>query len=150
MNAFTGRAMRPAADVTALIARIAVGVVFIAHGWQKVGMGLSGTAGMMEGMGVPAPQAAALFAIAVELGGGALLIAGLLQPVAGVLLALQMAGAVLFVHASAGLTGEGGYEFPLVLGAAALALGFSGGRFALDRLLPWGRERSPEAVPAAS
>ena len=150
MNVLTGRAAGPAADATALIARLAVGIVFIAHGWQKVSeMGLGGTAGMMEGMGIPAPQAAALFAIAVELGGGALLLVGLLQPVVGVLLALHMGGAILFVHAANGLIGEGGYELPLVLAVSALALGFNGGRFALDRLLPWGRERKPQEAVAA-
>lgn len=150
MNVLTGRASGPAADATALIARIAVGIVFIAHGWQKVSeMGMGGTAGMMESMGIPAPQAAALFAIVVELGGGVLLLVGLLQPVAGVLLALQMGGAILFVHAGNGLIGEGGYELPLALGLSALALGFNGGRFALDRLLPWGRERRPQEAAAA-
>ncbi|MFW5419321.1 DoxX family protein [Nocardiopsis sp. CNT-189] len=140
MTESTRRALGPAADATALIARAVIGVVFIAHGWQKASqMGLAGTTEMMAGMGIPLPSAAAAFAIAAEIGGGLLLLLGLLLPLAGLVLAGQMAGAVFFAHAQGPLIGEGGMELPLVLGAAALALGFGGGRIALDRLLPWGR-----------
>jgi putative oxidoreductase len=44
-------------------------------------------------MGVPAPQAAALFAAVLELGGGTLLLVGLLTPVAAALVVLDMMGA---------------------------------------------------------
>ncbi|MBY8852969.1 DoxX family protein [Saccharothrix sp. MB29] len=64
-------------DVAALIGRIGVGVVFIAHGWQKVAeWGLDGTATAFAGMGVPLPTLSAWFAAIVELGGGALLLLG--------------------------------------------------------------------------
>ncbi|GAA1078920.1 DoxX family protein [Nocardiopsis composta] len=150
MTETTRRALGPAADATALIARAAIGIVFIAHGWQKVSeMGLSGTAEMMAGMGIPLPQAAAAFAIAAEIGGGALLLLGLVLPLAGLVLAVQMAGAIFFAHAQGPLIGEGGMELPLVLGVAALALGFGGGRFALDRLLPWGRPATGERARSA-
>ncbi|ONI83731.1 hypothetical protein ALI22I_35330 [Saccharothrix sp. ALI-22-I] len=60
-------------DVAALIGRIGVGVVFIAHGWQKVTeWGLDGTATAFAGMGVPLPTLSAWFATIVELAGGAL------------------------------------------------------------------------------
>ncbi|GAA1346823.1 DoxX family protein [Catellatospora bangladeshensis] len=131
-------------DVAALIGRIGVGVVFLAHGWQKVTeWGLDGTARAFEGMGVPLPTASAWFAAIVELVGGALLIAGAALPVVGVLLALDMLGALIIVHLPNGLLGQGGYELVLVLGVAAIALGFNGGSLTVDRLI---RRRRPAAV----
>ena len=123
-------------DVAALIGRIAVGIVFVAHGWQKwTEYGLAGTAGSFEKMGVPLPSVSAAFAATVELAGGLALIAGLALPIAGVLLAVNMAGAFVLVHASGPLIGQGGSELVIVLGAAALALGFNSGAYALDRVL---------------
>ncbi|MBP2339132.1 DoxX family protein [Saccharothrix coeruleofusca] len=123
-------------DVTALVGRIGIGVVFIAHGWQKVAeWGLDGTAQAFQGMGVPMPTLSAWFAAIVELVGGAMLVAGAALPVVGVLLALNMAGALVLVHLPNGLTGQGGYELVLALGVAALALGFNGGDLSVDRLV---------------
>ncbi|GAA3461327.1 DoxX family protein [Saccharothrix longispora] len=133
-------------DVAALIGRIGVGVVFIAHGWQKVAeWGLDGTATAFAGMGVPLPTLSAWFAAVVELGGGALLLLGVVTPVVGVLLAVDMLGALVIVHLSNGLLGQGGYELVLVLGVAALALGFNAGSLALDRVV---KDRRHAAVAA--
>ncbi|MEV0678271.1 DoxX family protein [Actinosynnema sp. NPDC050436] len=128
-------------DVAALIGRIGVGVVFIAHGWQKLTeWGLDGTAQAFQGMGVPLPTVSAWFSALVELGGGALLVAGAALPVVGVLLAIDMAGALLIVHLPNGLLGQGGYELVLALGVAALALGFNGGSLTVDRLVRRSRQ----------
>lgn len=122
-------------DVAALIGRLGVGVVFIAHGWQKVTeWGLDGTAAAFAGMGVPLPTPSAWFAAIVELGGGALLVLGVAMPVVGVLLAVNMVGALLIVHLPNGLLGQGGYELVLVLAVAALAIGFNGGSLTVTRL----------------
>ncbi|GLU49422.1 DoxX family protein [Nocardiopsis ansamitocini] len=139
-----------AADITALVARVAVGLVFIAHGLQKLGGGVGGTAEMFAAMGIPLPQVAAVVAIVIEVGAGAALLIGLGLPVAGILLAAQMLGAFVFVHTSDPLLG--GYELVLVLGAAALASGFNGGTLAVDRFLPWGRSavRATEPVSRSS
>jgi putative oxidoreductase len=123
-------------DIAALIGRIGIGIVFVAHGWQKwAEFGLAGTTGAFEKMGVPLPSVSAAFAATVELVGGAALIAGIGLPIVGVLLAFNMAGAFFLVHASGPLIGQGGSELVIVLGAAALALGFNGGAYALDRVL---------------
>ncbi|KXK60361.1 hypothetical protein AWW66_19240 [Micromonospora rosaria] len=134
----------PIRDIAMLLARIGVGVVFVAHGWQKlITNGVDGTAGFFEQVGVPLPTLAAWFATAVELLGGAALILGLVVPVAGVLLLLNMIGAFVFVHAGNGLfVDQGGYELVLTLGAASLLLAAVGaGRFSLDHLLV-GRRRA--------
>lgn len=133
-------------DVTTLLARIVIGVTFVVHGLDKAA-DLEGTAGFFGSAGIPFPEYSALLGTGVEIVGGALLVLGFALPAVGLALAAQMAVAIAFVHVGQPLVG--GYELPLVLGAAALALGFAGGRLALDRLLPWGRPRATtEAAPA--
>ncbi|GAA2583854.1 DoxX family protein [Actinomadura fulvescens] len=157
--------MRPPSllyDVVALLARIGVGVVFIAHGWQKLEAGITATGQGFDDLGVPLPTAAAAYAAFVELLGGAALIAGVGLSITGALLFLDMAGAFVFVHADQGLmVVEGdkvgyGYELVLVLGLASLlfAVG-AGGRLSADSLVfkrgAWPEEPSepdPETVEA--
>ncbi|MEV6413709.1 DoxX family protein [Kribbella sp. NPDC051718] len=132
------RPVHAARDLVLLIARVGLGVVFIAHGWQKFRTnGLDGTAAGFDQMGVPAPTLSAYYAAAVELIGGAALVLGVLTTVAGVLLAIDMAGAFLFVHMSNGVfVADGGWELVVVLGLFALALAAIGaGRFSLDNTL---------------
>jgi len=133
-------------DVTALLGRIAVGVVFLAHGLQKWDMGLGGVTDMVNGMGIPLPTLTALFLMVIETAGAVAFIAGAALPLLGVLFAVDMIGAIFFVHLDAGLTGQGGYELVLILGAAALALGFNGGRFSLDHVVI-GRRRTRQPEP---
>ncbi len=138
----------PARDLAVLVTRVAVGLVFLAHGWQKLFTnGIDGTAAFFEQVGVPAATGAAWFATLVELAGGAALILGLAVPVAGLLLVVDMIGAFAFVHAGAGLFVEqGGYELVLTLGAAALLLAATGaGRYGLDHLLA-GRRRTAQPL----
>lgn len=141
----TDRSLR-ISDLTALLARVAIGVTFVVHGLDKAA-DLEGTAGFFGSVGIPFPEYSALLGTGIETVGGALLILGLALPAVGPVLAAQMAVAIATVHAGQPLVG--GYELPLVLGAAALALGFAGGRFALDRLLPWSRTRTRTRADAA-
>jgi putative oxidoreductase len=137
----------PARDVAVLLARIGVGVVFFAHGWQKLFTnGIDGTAAFFDQAGVPAPTLSAWVAAVIELVGGAALVLGLLVPVVAVLLLLDMLGAWAFVHAGNGLFIEhGGYEFVLVLGSAALLFAaIGGGRYSLDHMMS-GRRRAVHA-----
>jgi putative oxidoreductase len=121
-------------DVGLLIGRIAVGVVFIAHGSQKFfEFGLAGTTAAFTGMGVPMPGLSALFAASVELVGGTLFLLGAALPVVAGLLVIDMIGAIVLVDLKQGLIG--GFELTLLLGAAALALGLNGGKFTIDNLV---------------
>ncbi|SNR40759.1 DoxX family protein [Blastococcus mobilis] len=132
----------PAQDIALLLARVVTGVVLIAHGWQKlVTNGVAGTAEGFEAMGVPAAPVAAAIAIVIELLGGVLLVAGAATAVVGVLVALMMLGAALFVHVGAGIFATaGGWELVGAIGAAALALAATGaGRFSVDGALERGR-----------
>lgn len=136
---------RPAHDVIALLARCAVGVVFLVHGWQKVEAGVNATAASFDAMGVPLAKAAAVYATFAELLGGAALIAGLGLPLIGALLFLDMAGAFAFVHYGGNLTGPQGSELVLVLAAAALLFAAgAGGRLTVDHALSRHRSRTAE------
>jgi putative oxidoreductase len=131
-------------DLALLIARIAVGVVFIAHGAQKfLQWGIDGTATSFGQMGIPVPGVSAWGAALIETLGGAALVLGVALPAAGVLLALNMLGALVLVHLGNGLfSSGGGFEYVLVLAVASLALGFNGGRFALDRAVGGSRRET--------
>lgn len=120
-----------------LVLRIVAGGVFAAHGFQKVfEFTLAGTTEAFAGMGVPAAAVVAPAIAVIELVGGVLLAAGALTRVVAALLALDMVGAFVMVHASAGLwVDNGGFEFVAVLGAAAIALALTGpGRLSIDAL----------------
>ncbi|MQA88546.1 MAG: DoxX family membrane protein [Streptosporangiales bacterium] len=134
-------------DILALVARVGVGAVFIAHGWQKTGDGIDATGAGFAEMGVPYPAIAAGYATFVELIGGAALIVGIGLPLFGLLLAADMAGAFVFVHAQNGIfVSQNGFELVLALGLASLLLGFGGsGRLTLDNLI-FGRRRETRAV----
>jgi len=126
-------------DVALLLGRVALGAVLIAHGWQKLfSYGISGAAESFEKMGVPLPTLSASFAGTVELLGGILLIIGLIVPLVGVLVAIDMLGALIFVHAPNGMFAtDGGYELVLLIGALGLMFaGLGAGRFAVDGLIP--------------
>jgi putative oxidoreductase len=145
-------------DLALLGARALLGVVLIAHGWQKLNdWGLEGTKAGFADMGVPNAGPAAAFAIAAELGGGALLLVGLLTPLAALLVVADMAGAFWFAHRGTTVfVGDGGWELVAVIGAVALALvGVGAGRLSIDGILRgvWGRRRARRAhlkpAPAA-
>jgi putative oxidoreductase len=144
---------RPIYDVVALLARCGVGTVFLAHGWQKIQVGVTATGRNLDAMGAPLPTAAAVYSTFVELLGGAALILGIALPVTGTLLFLDMVGALIFVHAKHGifLVDDGrvhnGFELVLVLGLAALVFAAGGGgRLTLDHRLSGRRGTGPDEI----
>ncbi|WP_194151117.1 DoxX family protein [Thermomonospora catenispora] len=148
---------RPVYDVVALLGRLGVGFVFLAHGWQKIEVGVTATAEGFERMDVPAPTVAAIYATFTELLGGLALVLGLGLPIAGTLLFVDMLGAFVFVHAAHGVflvdqgRAQGGFELVLVLGLASLLFAAGGGgRLTLDhRLLSRRDRKAAEAEDAA-
>jgi putative oxidoreductase len=125
-------------DLAVLVARVAIGVVLIAHGAQKFfTFGLAGTVDSFAGMGIPVPEAAALFAAVVELVGGAALVLGAATPVVGLLVALNMLGALVLVHVGNGVfVDQGGFELVAALGAGALVLAATGpGAWSVDNVV---------------
>ncbi|MDK8500471.1 DoxX family protein [Corynebacterium pseudodiphtheriticum] len=140
-------------DIFLLIARIILGGVLIAHGWQKFNeWTIDGTASSFQEMGVPSPEISAQVATWFEIGGGAAIILGLLVRLVGPVLFVQMAGAAWFAHRDSGIfVSDGGWEFVAVIGAAGLALSAAGaGRASLDHLFvaPFRkRKEEKEAAP---
>jgi putative oxidoreductase len=144
--------MRPY-GLTAL--RLCVGVVFAAHGAQKLfgmwgGPGLNGTSGMLAGLGLPYPYPLAVLLASTEFAGGILLILGGLTTWVAFALAIDMGIAIWKVHYAHGFfmnwaveRGRGhGVEFPLVLLGALICFMLSGpGALSVD---DW-RSQSAEA-----
>ena len=125
-----------------LILRVVVGLLFVGHGAQKLfgiwgGHGLQGTAGFFEAIGLRPGRFHATAAGVIEFAGGALLALGLVTPFAAAALIAVMTAAVITVHGSKGLWSTGGgYEYNLVLAAAAFALASIGaGNWSLDHAL---------------
>ncbi|HEX5774529.1 MAG TPA: DoxX family protein [Candidatus Paceibacterota bacterium] len=120
-----------------LALRLAAGLIFVMHGWQKLERGTAQTAAFLGFLGFPAPAVFAVILIAIEIGGGALLILGLYTHWVAKLLALVALIAFVTVHASKGFfVGDGGYEFIVLIFAAVLSLMITGpGRWSLDALL---------------
>ncbi len=130
-----------------LLLRLTVGGFFVGHGTQKLfgwfgGNGLDATAQGFEQLGLHPGRRNAIAAGAAEAGGGALLATGLATPLAASVLTATMMTAIKTVHAKNGpWLSNGGYEYNVVLIAAALALVEVGpGGLSLDAAL--GRERS--------
>jgi len=140
------RLMGTSNDVTFTILRLVLGVVFLAHGSQKMlgwfgGFGFHATMGSFTQMGMPAPVA--LLIICTEFFGGLGLIVGLLTRVAALGITGLMIGAIFMVHMQNGFfmnwmgnqKGEG-FEYHLLVIAMAAALLLRGaGAFSLDRAL---------------
>jgi putative oxidoreductase len=129
-------------DFGLLVIRLAVGLVFAGHGAQKLfgwwgGPGMDRWTGVMEGMGVRPPRMWATVSSLNELVGGLLLAIGLLTPLAAAVLVGQSAVIITRAHWAKGFWAtNGGYEYPLVMGSAALGLALAGpGAWSLDEPL---------------
>lgn len=114
-----------------LVLRLVLGAIMIAHGWQKIAGHLHGFMGSLGHLGIP-PWMAYLVVLA-EFGGGILVVLGLLTRIAAFSILIDMLVAILRVHLHNGLTGQGGFEFPLACAAIAFSLIFFGaGPISLD------------------
>jgi putative oxidoreductase len=114
-----------------LVLRLALGAIMIAHGWQKIAGHLHGFMGALSHMGIPAWMA--YLVVAAEFGGGILVVVGFLTRLAAFAILIDMLVAITKVHLHNGLTGEGGFEFPLACATIAFALIFFGaGPISLD------------------
>src|SRR5688500_2997385 len=141
-NSFAHRVLGTDAGWGTVALRVPAGIIFAAHGAQKLfgwfgGYGLEGTGQWMASIGLAPGYLMALLAGAAEFFGGLALIAGLLVRPAAAALAMAMTVAIFSVHIDKGLFVEkNGYEYALVLLAIASALVFSGaGRGSVDRVL---------------
>lgn len=139
----------------ALILRVSLGVMFIAHGLLKVLVfTLPGTAQFFDGVGIPGWLA---YPVAYfEIGGGVLLVAGIATRTLSLLFLPILLGA-LWVHAGNGWvfsTANGGWEYPAFLVAATIVQSLLGsGAYALrvgdtanSVSRSWGGQRSEQSA----
>ncbi|MCG9595699.1 DoxX family protein [Vibrio sp. Isolate25] len=130
------------AGYSALALRIPVGIIFMAHGAQKLfgwfgGYGLEGTGQWMASIGLGPGVLMAFLAGSAEFFGGLLILLGMLTRPASVALAFTMLVAIFSVHFENGLfMANNGYEFGLALMAASISLALSGsGKAGLDQYI---------------
>lgn len=112
-----------------LVMRFALGAIMIAHGYRKVFGGFHHHMDMVASLGLPSWMA--YLSTGTEFFGGIAIVLGLGTRFFSLAFAIEMSVAIWKVHFKNGLTGQGGYEFPLVLATIALALLCFGGG-------PWG------------
>ena len=131
--------MTSALSLGLLLLRLAVGLTIAGHGAQKLfgwfgGPGLGGFTGMTERLQIRPARPFALLAALGEFGGGLLVALGLGGPAGPLIVAGGMLVAIVTVHLAKGFwSTAGGYEFPLLVLAAAVALSITGpGAFSLD------------------
>jgi putative oxidoreductase len=133
-------------DAGLLVIRIAVAIVFLYHGSQKLfgafeGSGLGKFAGMLQQMGIPIPYLSAVLAACAEFFGGLLLLLGIAVRVAVIPMIFTMLVAIVKVHSGAFSLQHKGMEYALTLGLVLLGLGLTGpGRFVV-----WSPRRRPAA-----
>lgn len=129
-------------DYGPLCLRIALGLVMMGHGSQKLfgafgGGGISGTAGFFDQIGISPGMFWATVVAVVETFGGLLVFIGLLTRVSSVLIAITMFVATVWVHLPNGFfLSERGIEFSMVLFAMAASLAVTGaGALSADAMM---------------
>ena len=142
MNKFTHTVLGTHAGYGLTVLRVLVGIIFAAHGSQKLfdwfgGGGLAGTAQWMESIGLAPGTLMALLSGGTEFFGGLALIIGLLARPAALGLTFTLLVAIFTVHISNGLfMANNGYEFALALLGGTLAVLIEGaGKLSLDQAI---------------
>lgn len=118
--------MQKNTDGALLVIRLMLAVILLYHGLPKI-VDYEGTVAFMQGLGAPLPPVSAVFATIVEVAGGILLVLGLWTELVGLLVTVNMAGAIFLLHLPNGFNFfYNGIEHPLTVIAMALALVLAG------------------------
>jgi len=121
-------------NLASLLLRVAVGILFLVHGYPKLGSQRKMGADFMKSTGMPVWMAA--FAGVAEFFGGLALILGIFTPIIALLFVLWMISTTWFAKTKLHKKLQGGYEFDLILMAGSLAIAILGsGIYSMDHLL---------------
>ena len=133
----------PRTDQALAILRVVLGIVFMAHGYQKLFLlKVAGVTGFFTSLGVPLPGLAAPAVSTLEFFGGAALIAGLFARPVAFLLMCDVLTALFLVHLGNGFFVPRGIELVMTLAGGALAIALGGaGVVSADRALAARRAR---------
>jgi putative oxidoreductase len=113
-------------DLALLVLRLALAAVLLYHGLPKL-MNFGATVGAFQSMNIPAPTFSAGFAVLSEVLGGILLLLGVAVDIAGILVIIDMIGAIATVHWANGFDfTKGGWEHPFTVLVMALAVALAG------------------------
>ncbi len=129
-------------DLALLVLRVAVGVVILGHGllkfgWVGKGGSIGGVAGWFHGLGLRPGLFWAWVSALAESAGGLLTVIGLGGPIGPGIVAADLVVVTIVAHVPKGFwANNGGWEFPVPLGAGALAVALIGnGAWSLDAAL---------------
>ncbi|MEU0519010.1 DoxX family membrane protein [Streptosporangium sp. NPDC006007] len=124
-------------DLAVLAARLGVGGIFLANGWQKLESGLTATGAQFATFGAPNPGAWAATTMLMELIGGTLLVVGLAVPVCGLLLFCEAVAVFVVARGEHGLPlTDGDVSLIVAIGAASILLAVGGaGRLSIDHMV---------------
>ena len=130
------------ASIGLLLIRLVFGLTFAGHGAQKLfgwfgGHGLEGTGGFFDSIGVKPGKPMATLAGLGEFSGGLLFAAGLLTPLASLLITITMLVAIFTVTGKNGYwITENGYEYSVAIIAVAVGVALTGpGAYAIDAFI---------------
>jgi len=137
-------------DIGLLVLRVVFGLIFAAHGAQKLfgwfgGYGIAGTSGWLESSGFRPGRFFATALGLTEFVAGLLLALGFLGPVGPALIVAVMIVAMITVHwKNAFFVSTNGIEHPLMFAVAAIGLALTGpGRYSIDYQQNWLRWENP-------
>lgn len=120
-----------------LIVRLTLGIIMVVHGYHKVFGGLHHHVQFVSSLGLPGWTA--YLSAFTEFLGGLLVLAGLFTRPAALAICINLGVAIWRVHWHNGLTGDGGFEFPLAVATLAIALVFFGaGPISMDHVIRGG------------
>ncbi len=115
--------------IALLVLRLALGAIMIVHGYHKVFGGFHAHQQLVGSLGLA--RWMAYLSTGTEFFGGIAIVLGVLTRFFALAFLIEMAVAIWKIHFKNGMTGQGGYEFPMALVAIAFALLCFGGG-------PWG------------
>jgi putative oxidoreductase len=108
-----------------LVMRLVLGSIMIAHGYHKVFGGFHHHMEMVGSLGLP--RWLSYLSAGTEFFGGIAIVLGLFTRCFALAFVIEMGVVIWKIHFKNGLTGNGGYEFPLALATIAFALMCYGG-----------------------